>query len=61
MRDRVSRDFELTPGELLRAGEIRIVVREIRGTEVRLSVEAPRHVPIARSELLRRGGSSSAR
>lgn len=47
-------ELELKPGELLRAGEIRIVVREIRGVELRLSVDAPRDVLIVRGELLGR-------
>jgi sRNA-binding carbon storage regulator CsrA len=50
----VLHEFELKPGELLRAGEIRIVVREIRGVELRVSVDAPRDVIVVRGELLGR-------
>ncbi len=33
-------------------GEIRITVVEVRGDKVRLGIEAPREVPVHRSEVL---------
>ena len=39
-------------GEYIRIGDdIRIVVREVRGQQVRLGIEAPRHVAVHREEI----------
>lgn len=41
-----------TPGQALRIGDaVRVVVVSVRGTEVRLGIEAPRTVPVLREEL----------
>lgn len=63
MTDRMSRELELELGEIFRVGEVWIVVGEIHGTELRLSIDAPRHVIILRGELLdrrRRGRRGSS-
>ena len=41
---------ELQVGESWGVGDLRIVVLRVRGQEVRLGIEAPRHVPIRRAE-----------
>lgn len=50
----IAQEFELRLGEQLRAGEVRIMVRAIRGAELRLAIDAPRELLIVRGELLGR-------
>jgi carbon storage regulator len=42
-------------------GRITVTVLEIRGSRVRLGIEAPEHVPIRRAEVLEVGCRSVAR
>jgi carbon storage regulator CsrA len=42
------------------AGDIRITVTEVRGGRVRLSIEAPQSVRIARQEILESGPTAPA-
>jgi carbon storage regulator len=44
-----------TNEKIMIGDDIVITVAEIRGTSVRLGIDAPKHVPIARDELLDRG------
>lgn len=39
---------------IIRNGEIVLTVLEIRGNQVRLGIEAPKHVPIHREEIFQR-------
>lgn len=41
--------------ELIIAGQIRVKVADIRGSRVRIAIEAPRGMAIARSEVAERG------
>lgn len=43
----------LAPGTVLHIGPVRLVVREVRGHEVRLAIAAPAELTILRGELLR--------
>ncbi len=35
-------------------GEVRVHVLEVRGSQVRLGIEAPRHIPVHREEIYNR-------
>jgi carbon storage regulator len=41
------------PGQALMIGEVEVYVVEVKGDQVRLSIDAPRHIPIIRSEVLK--------
>lgn len=41
------------PLESIQIGDIRVTVVQIRGGAVRLAIDAPKEVPIIRTELLR--------
>ncbi len=41
-------------------GRVRITVVEIRGNQIRLGIEAPREVPIWRSEVIKSEAKSAA-
>ena len=41
-------------GEAIWIGDVRVVVTEIRGKQVRLGFEAPIHIKIQREELLKK-------
>ena len=44
--------FTRKPGQMIRIGdEIRITVKQVRGRQVRLMIEAPRSVPVYREEV----------
>ena len=47
--------------EILIDDEVRVVVLEVRGSQVRLGFVAPKHVPIQRKELLIDLDADSAR
>ena len=40
------------PGQALMIGEVEVYVAEVKGDQVRLSINAPRHIPIVRREVL---------
>ena len=40
------------------SGRITVTVLEIKGSQIRLGIEAPKDVPICRSELLHKGAKS---
>jgi carbon storage regulator len=42
-------------------GRIRITLMAIRGSQIRLGIEAPKEVPVMREELLDDGGEGPAR
>jgi carbon storage regulator CsrA len=42
------------PGEVLLIGDVRLKVKEIRGVNIRLVIEAPDGIKIIREELLER-------
>jgi carbon storage regulator CsrA len=42
------------PGEVLLIGDVRLKVKEIRGVNIRLVIEAPDGIRIVREELLER-------
>lgn len=54
MTDRRTHELVLDLGEALRIGSVRVVVRERREAEIRLSIDAPPHLLVLRDELLRR-------
>ena len=39
---------------VIRNGEIVLTVLEVRGNQVRLGIEAPKHIPIHREEIFQR-------
>ncbi len=44
--------FTRKPGQMIRIGDgIRITVKQVRGRQVRLVIEAPRSVPVYREEV----------
>ncbi len=50
-----------TPGEAIHIGDdVTVTVLEVRGDQVRLGIDAPRHIPVHRSEVWAQIGAATS-